>query len=265
MGTIMTARSFLVRGLLAGLLAGFAAFLVSYQVGEPYVDRAIALEEAAAEAPAADAMGDAMADAMADDEGTVVSRGTQRTWGLLTGSLGIGLALGGLVALAAAAVVGRISRLSPGQSTALVTLVGFVAVTLVPFLKYPATPPAVGNPDTLNDRTISYFGFVLLSLALAVLASLVAARLRERVGSYAAVIAGVGSYVATMVIAGQVLPTVNELGAFPADILWGFRLSALLTLTTMWAVIGIILVGLVGRLQRESATTAARRELAASL
>ena len=42
----MTARNFLIRGLLAGVLAGFVAFLVAHQVGEPHVDRAIAIEEA---------------------------------------------------------------------------------------------------------------------------------------------------------------------------------------------------------------------------
>ena len=44
----MTARNFLIRGLLAGVLAGFVAFLVAHQVGEPHVDRAIAIEEAGA-------------------------------------------------------------------------------------------------------------------------------------------------------------------------------------------------------------------------
>ncbi len=124
----MTARSFLVRGLLVGLLAGFATFLVAHQVGEPHVEAAIAIEEAQASPDAAHDQG---------DEGTTVSRSDQRTWGLLTGSLAVGVAIGGIVALVAAAVVGRIGRLSPAQSTALVSLVGFVAVTLVPFLKYP--------------------------------------------------------------------------------------------------------------------------------
>ena len=68
----MTARAFLVRGLLAGLIAGFAAFLVASPVGEPHVEAAIALEEAAA----ADTRrrGDATADHSRDaedEEGTV--------------------------------------------------------------------------------------------------------------------------------------------------------------------------------------------------
>jgi hypothetical protein len=68
-----------------------------------------------------------------------------------------------------------------------------------------------------------------------------------------------------MVIAGQVMPTVNEVGDFPADTLWFFRLSSLLTLATMWTVIGVALTGLVGKLHADSVRTQARRELAASL
>jgi hypothetical protein len=252
----MTARAFLVRGLLVGLLAGFASFLVAHQVGEPHVERAIVLEEATAEpAPAADA----------EDEGSTVSRGDQRTWGLLTGTVAVGLAVGGLVALVAAATVGRIGRLTPGQSTAVVSLVGFVAVALVPFLKYPATPPAVGSGDTIGDRTSWFFGFVLLSVAVAALASLLAVRVAEDAGVFTGVVGGAGLYLVVMVGAGLLMPTVNEVGAFPADELWYFRVASLLTLATLWGVIGVGLTGLVGRMHTAASAVRARRELAASL
>lgn len=255
----MTARAFLVRGLIAGLLAGCAAFLVAYQVGEPHVERAIAIEEAAD-----DGHSHSHAESETDDA-TVVSRSDQRTWGLLTGSLGVGVALGGLVALVSAAAVGRIGRMSPGQSTALVALVGFVAVALVPFLKYPANPPAVGSADTIGDRTGYYFAFLLLSVLVAVLAALVAVRLHARIGTYAAVLAGAGGYLVAMVVAAVLMPTVNEVGTFPADTLWLFRLSSLFTLATMWAAIGIALVGMIVRLHGRTVAEASRRQLAASL
>ena len=72
-------------------------------------------------------------------------------------------------------------------------VIGFVAVALVPFLKYPATPPAVGNPDTIGDRTGYYFVFLVLSVVIAVIVTLVALRLREQFGTYAAVLAGVAA------------------------------------------------------------------------
>jgi hypothetical protein len=61
------------------------------------------------------------------------------------------------------------------------------------------------------------------------------------------------------------MPTVNEVGDFPADVLWYFRRASLLTLGTLWAAIGIGLTGLIGRLHRREAAVAQRRELAASL
>lgn len=256
----MTARTFLIHGLIAGLLAGFATFLVAYAAGEPHVEEAIALEQAGAaeQAPAEDSH---------DDEkgATEVSRDHQSTWGLLTGTLAVGVALGGVVALVAAGTLGRMGGLLPGQSTALVVLLGFVSYALVPFLKYPATPPAVGSGDTIGDRTALYFGFVVVSVVAAGAATYAAVKLHHRLGAYGGVVAGAAGYLVVVVIAGQLFATVNEVGDFPADTLWFFRRASLFTLATMWAVIGVVLTGLVSRRYATQTAEARRRALAASL
>ncbi|WP_257953360.1 CbtA family protein [Nocardioides sp. B-3] len=92
----MNARAFLVRGLLAGLIAGLAAFLVANVVGEPHVESAIALEESAAPAAHDDGHSHSHDESDSDSEEAVfeVSRANQSTWGLLTGSLAIGVAPG---------------------------------------------------------------------------------------------------------------------------------------------------------------------------
>lgn len=258
----MTARAFLVRGLLAGLLAGFATFFVAHQVGEPHVETAIALETA-------DSSDHAHAGAEpaghTHEDGAVVSRFDQRTWGLLTGALTIGVALGGLVALVAAGTAGRIRGLGVRQSTAVVVGIGFVAVALVPFLKYPANPPAVGAAETIGTRTGDYFGFLLVSVVAAVLATVLVVRLLRHVGTYAGVVIGLAAYVVVVVVAGQAFPTVNEIGDFPADVLWYFRRASILTLATMWGMLGVLLVGFLGRLADQETALARRRELAASL
>ncbi|MGH3351692.1 MAG: CbtA family protein [Nocardioides sp.] len=255
----MSPRAFLVRGLLAGLLAGVVTFLVAYAVGEPQVGAAIALEESAG------ADGHSHSHGEGGEEAPEVSRANQSTWGLLTGTLAIGVALGGILALVAAAALGRMGRLPPGQSTALVTLIGFVAFALVPFLKYPATPPAVGSGDTIGLRTSVYFGYLLVSVVAAALATYGAVRLRERVGTYGVVVGGALAYLAVVVVAGRLFVTVNEVGDFPADTLWSFRLASLITLATMWGVLGVALTGLVGRLYAQEQAVAERKALAASL
>jgi len=270
-----SARTFLVHGLLAGLLAGLAAFLVGHQVGEPQIDTAIALEESAAPASDEEAAGHSHSDSHSDDEaghshgdeagGTEVSRATQKTWGLATGTVAVGLALGGILGLLSGAVLGRLGRLGPAQSTATVVAIGFVSFSLVPFLKYPAAPPAVGSGDTIGERTGYYFVFLLVSVLLAVALTAVAVRLAPQVGAFAAVAGALVGYAVLTAIAGGLMPTVNEVGDFPADTLWYFRLSSLYTLAALWGVIGLLLTGLVARTARQQRAEQERRELAASL
>ena len=266
----MNARAFLVRGLLAGLVAGLAAFFVAQIVGEPHLERAIALEEvgAAASSESTDSHSheeESAGHSHGEEEAFAVSRADQSTWGLLTGSLAVGVALGGLVALVAAGTLGRIGRLLPGQSTALISLIGFVSMALVPFLKYPANPPAVGSGDTIGDRTALYFGFLLVSIGAAALTTYAACRLQMRMGTYGCVIAGAAAYLLIVIVAGQLFGGVNEVGDFPGDTLWFFRLSSLFTLATMWGVLGVVLTGLVTRLYDQERAVLERRQFAASL
>jgi predicted cobalt transporter CbtA len=263
----MTTRTFLVHGLLAGLLAGVAAFVVAYTVGEPQVDRAIALEESAG----------ATADHHHEDEATpsgsashshddaAVSRTTQSTLGLATGTLAIGVVLGGLTGLLAAVGLGRLGNLRPAASTALVALLGAVSFSVVPFLKYPATPPAVGSGETIDSRTALWFGFVAVSV-LGVLAAVTVARwAARRWTAVPGVIAGATAYVVVVTVAATAFPKVDELGAFPAGVLWDFRVSSLLTLLAMWAVIGAGLTALVDRTWRRQEAVEAQRAYAAAL
>ena len=137
--------SLLLRGMLVGVIAGLLAFGVARVFGEPQIDHAIAFEEqhatAAHEAP--------------EDE--LVSRSTQAGIGLLTGMVIYGACIGGLFALVFAYVQGRVSGFRPRGTAALIALAGFVAIILVPQLKYPASPPAVGDPETIQARTVLYF------------------------------------------------------------------------------------------------------------
>ena len=56
------------------------------------------------------------------------------------------------------------------------------SVAIFPFLKYPANPPGVGEPDSIGYRQTLYVGFI----ALAVLGLGLAAALRRRTGGWLA-------------------------------------------------------------------------------
>ncbi|MGW4705030.1 CbtA family protein [Streptomyces sp. NPDC004285] len=242
-----TVRSLLVRGMLAGLIAGLFAFAVAYAVGEPPVNGSIAVEEATAakEAPAAHGAhaghgGGAAAAEPAEEEG--ISRSAQSTFGLATGVLVYGVALGGIASLAFSFVLGRVGRFSPRATAALTAAAAFTTVYLVPFLKYPATPPAVGNPDTIGQRTTLFFLMILLSVLLGIGAVIAGRRLAPRLGNWNATLAAGAGFVAVTAIAFAVLPDNTDAVAagFPAALLWEFRVASLAIQVVLWAVFGIV-------------------------
>src|SRR6516165_6679610 len=159
-------RTFLVRGMLVGIVAGLLSFAFLKIYGEPQVDRAVAFETQQDEAKAAaqkterhnHASSQAHAHVADHDEPELVSRSVQAGLGLFVAVLVYSAAFGGLFGLAFAFAYGRTSgALTPQALSALMAAVGFVAVYLVPTLKYPANPPAVGEPETIGIRTALYF------------------------------------------------------------------------------------------------------------
>ncbi|MFG3089241.1 CbtA family protein [Streptomyces antibioticus] len=228
-------RNLLVRGMLAGLAAGVLALLVAYFLGEPLVDRAIGFEESHAPAH--------------EHEVELVSRGLQSTAGLATGVLLYGVAFGGIAALAYCFALGRVGRFGPRATALLLSGVALVAVYVVPFLKYPANPPAVGDPDTIGKRTTLYFLMMVLSVLLAVAATLLGKRLAPRLGNWYATVAAVAAFALVVGLAYAFLPVVNEVpGDFPATVLWRFRISALAMQATLWAGFGLVFGELAQRL-----------------
>lgn len=222
-------RALLVRGLLAGLVGGILAFAFAWVAAEPAVGAAISYETQQA-AAAGMRTGPAL-----------VSRDVQSTFGLLTALLAFGLALGGLFALVFAALYGRLEHASPSRAARRLGAAGFVVVYLVPFLKYPANPPGAGLPETIGTRTALYVAMLVISVAAAAAALWLRWRLARGLGAADATLAGVGCYLAIVLVTGMLLPSVNEVPAgFPAVTLWNFRLGSIGIQAVIWTAIAIV-------------------------
>jgi hypothetical protein len=228
----------LVRGLIVGLFAGLLAGTFAYVVGEPHIDSAIAIEEPTGAAHTHDAAGN---NTPAEPvEKPLVSRDGQRAGLFLATSL-YGVALGGIFAVGFALLRRRLRTSSDTYASLGLAAAGYIGIVLVPFLKYPPNPPAVGDPATITKRTVTYLLTLVIGL-LAVWAGVAATRWADsRWGSAVWVRLAVGgaAFLATVVAAYLILPTINEVpGSFPATLLWKFRLASLGTQSTLWLLLG---------------------------
>ncbi len=232
----MMVRTLLVRGMLAGLLAGFLALGFAEVFGEPQVDRAITFEEQEARINH---------ESLGPD---LVSRDVQKSAGLAVAVAIYATAFGGLFALAYAVAYGRLGQLSPRATAALLAAGGFVAAVLAPFLKYPANPPSIGNPATIDRRTTLYFLMLGLSVLAAIGVVSLGRLLLPRIGAWnAAVLAG-AAFIVAIAVVQLALPTVNEVPAgFPATVLWRFRLASLGTQLVLWTAMGLVFGALTER------------------
>jgi predicted cobalt transporter CbtA len=231
--------------MLVGLLAGLLVFGFGRIVGEPPVDRAITFEAAldAAKAKANEAKGMPV-----EEEPELVSRPVQAGWGLFTGVVVYATAFGGLFALVFAVADRRVGKLGPRAVSALLAGAGFVAVYVVPNLKYPANPPSVGEPDTIGVRTALYFIMMALSVAAMAGATMLRQRLAARHDGWNATLVAGGCYVVAMIVVQRLLPDIDEVpDDFPAVVLWQFRMASLGMQLVMWTTIGLVFGALTHR------------------
>lgn len=224
----------LLRGLLAGALAGLLTGLVALLFAEPTLDAAIALEPAGG-----------------GEE--LFSRGAQKA-GLVLGLVLVGLALGALFALAYRVLPTDLAARPWYRSLAL-ALGGFTALYLVPFLRYPATPPGVGDDATVGSRTSAY----LLCVALGVIVTsgaFAGARALARRGVPAWQRQG-GVAIAAVLVVGvgyTLLPASAGLEDVPADLVWDVRIRSFGLQVLLYATLGAIFGALSERAAAGSAS-----------
>lgn len=230
----MTYTGVLKRALLAALIVGVVAGTYLIVAVEPVIDEAIALEEELALHRHGD-------DGHDHHHEPLFTRSEQRG-----GGVGAMVIYSLVVGLVAGTVFAWRRHVLPGAtdfSRALwLSAIGFTVFGLVPALKYPASPPGVGDPATVGERTIQYVAL----LATAVMAAIALARLskvlRSRLDDPARVLAVTAAAVAAFVLIDVVLPdspdTIDP--AIPAQLVWDFRIRSLGGLALTWLGFGLL-------------------------
>jgi hypothetical protein len=251
------------RGALCGALAGLLTFVFGRIFAEPHLQKAIDYETG--RHAAQELLDNAGAGEHSHSE--LFSRAVQADVGMGVGMIAFGLGMGVLFALVYAVCLGRVGRLGPRPLALLVAAAGFVGIYLVPFLRYPANPPAVGEADTIGQRTNMYLLMVLCSVVFLVLAVWLGQRLTARLGNWNASLLAGAAYVLAIGIVMALLPSFGQPGSayetplplvdgtgairypgFPADVLFYFRLYSVAGQLVLWTAIGLLFAPMADRL-----------------
>ena len=225
MKTIVFITIVLVSGALAGLVHG----TVNFTIVEPYLDQAIGIEN---ESLFASGEAENNLEFWAEYESYRI---WQKSGQVLAGVI-LGTAMGSLFG-----IVYALSRNSlPGKNDVAkaVVLSGIMWVTLylIPFLKYPANPPTVGDADTVVFRTILYLSFIAIS-GIGAFAFYKLSTKFQNNKKYL----GLFGYVGFIVIVFFIMPENPDEITAPMNLVNEFRLVSILGVSSFWASVGIIL------------------------
>ncbi|MET9359626.1 CbtA family protein [Streptomyces sp. NPDC006632] len=279
-------KKLILRGVLAGAVAGLLAFVFARIFAEPQIAKAIDYESGRDAAQSALDKAAGLPVDSADPD--LFSRTIQANVGIGVGMIFFGMAMGALFAVAYTVCLGRSGALRARTLALLVAGGGFLTMYLVPFLKYPANPPAIGHEETIQQRSGLYLIMVVCSIAFLVAAVWLGKRLQVRYGNWNATLIGGAAFVVAIGIVMLVLPSLGHLAynrenfgnqatetplplkdskgaivypGFPADVLFSFRFFSVAAQLLLWAAIGLFFGPLAERLlstRRESSDVPAQ-------
>jgi predicted cobalt transporter CbtA len=220
---------FIILVLLSGAFAGLILGVVNFAIVEPYLDQATGIENQ-------------NLFASGDEEDTPqfwVEYDAYRDWqksGLILAGVILGVSMGSLFG-----IVFALSRNSlPGNNDVKksVILAGIMWFTLffIPFLKYPANPPTVGEGDTVVLRSMLYLSFIAISGIGAVSFYHISKKLKGN--KKFAVLIG---YVIFITVAFLAMPENPDEITAPMSLVNEFRLMSILGISSYWISVGIIL------------------------
>lgn len=221
----MRAIPFLAVTIISGAIAGTILAIMNLGLVEPYIDKAIALEVQKSVSAGENVNLQELSDYRIWQKGGAIAAGA--VYGISLGALfGIVFAYG--------------KNALPGDNTRKKALflagVLWFVLFLVVALKYPANPPAVGDPETIYYREGLYVAYLVTSgfvaLGLALLWN------KIRVKSKKIVLPLI--YAAIMIVAYVSFPPNPDSISISMELIQTFRILTVLTIGIFWGILGIV-------------------------
>lgn len=214
--------------LFSGAISGALLGLINQSMVEPFIDKAIGIETQ-----------------KQVNAGKIIDFAQQSQYriyqkeGEIVAATVLGISLASLFGVVF--VYSRSSLAGSNNKKKALILAGlmFFVLFLVPALKYPANPPAVGNPATIYYRESLFIGFIAVSgfstLGLALLYRKLGKNQSKRKIGIPLII-----YAAIMIGAYLVFPPNPDKITIPMDLIMSFRIASVFTTSIFWGLLGII-------------------------
>lgn len=215
--------------LLAGCFAGIIHGAANLAIVEPYLDEAIGIENQNLFASGEEK----------DTPQFWVEYSAYRDWQkggqVLAGAI-LGTSIGALFGI----VFAYSRKILPGQHNVKKALVlagiMWLTIFLIPFLKYPANPPTVGDSETVVLRATLYLAFIAIS-GFSVIGFY---QLSKKFQGRKKLVAVIG-YTAFMTAMFVVMPPNPDEITAPMELVNGFRVMSVVAVSVFWLALGIIL------------------------
>src|SRR5215204_4970490 len=148
----MKTITFIAITLLAGAIAGTILGAINQVAVEPYIEHAIELEM----------QNTAQSDQAINPAEFTAYRFWQKGGEIVAGTI-LGLSIGSLFGIVFAYTRRSIPGSDNKKKALFVAGIMWLVLFLIPALKYPANPPAIGDPDTIYYRQSLYVAFLAMS------------------------------------------------------------------------------------------------------
>jgi predicted cobalt transporter CbtA len=222
----MKTTTFIGITLLAGAIAGTILGIINQGIVEPFIERAIALENEKVAA-----------------EGEMIKPiefNTYRLWqkgGEIAAGTILGLSIGALFGIVFAYSRSSIPASNNKKKALILAGIMWFVLFLVPALKYPANPPAVGDPETIYYRQSLYVAY----LAISGFSALGLAFLYRKMGSIQAKKVLIPALYAVIIVGAYLtMPPNPDQITTPMDLVMDFRIASAFTMSLFWGILAVL-------------------------
>jgi predicted cobalt transporter CbtA len=227
---------FIIIVLISGCFAGLIHGGINLVIVEPYLDQAIGIENQTLFA-------------IGEEEDTPafwVEYNSYRVWQksgqILAGAI-LGTSIAALVGIVFLFARNALPEGNNVKKTLVLSGLMWFTIFVIPFLKYPANPPTVGESDTVMIRAILFVSFIAISGLGAVAFYQVYKKLQNR-----KILAFIG-YAIFITIAFFLMPENPDEITAPMDLVDGFRGASFVAVSIYWLTLGLILGGFIEKLE----------------